>query len=423
MARKGKPKPSVHKFSRKKDDGEKARDAREAKREAARKHEAEERIERQKAEVRISSKKEPKGLVGRLAAAMDKGAARSRGSDDDEVEVRAHPKGNPKGGVSWDDLDDLDLDDEPAAKGGKQAARGEPAEKGHGKGRHDEDEEPTGHTTHGPARKGTAVVVDDDPADTPVVVKPAKVAPVEDGVSVVAPESNKFSLADIEALKAAIKIKGGTQVIEGINLDELKWDAEGLVPVVAQDRRTGAVVMLGWMNREGVESSLRSKAMTYWNRAHAKPQPMDEAGRHQRLVQMKVDCDKDALLAVVDQEGPACHNNGTGTCWTEDRGLMLAGYLGILDHKVRDTAKDASVDPKTAKLMAEPIQALKAFVDDANHLTKTLQGKTNDSADAAAANLLFHMMVVLRVQGVSLEKVVTELYGRHLGEQLTKAHK
>lgn len=304
-----------------------------------------------------------RGLIGRLAAA----------SASEEVTVASKPKAS--GGVDWEDWDDDEAPSPPPAK---------------------------------PSR-----------AEEPVIVakKPAPVAEA-DGIQVVAKGAGKFSMADIEALKSAIKIKGSTSVVEGINLDELKWDAEGLIPVLAQDRRTGAALGLNWCNREGLEASLRKKTMTYYSKRLGKPVVMDEPGRHQRLVTMKVDCDKDALLALVDQEGPACHND-TGTCWTTGRLPLLASYLGELDRYVAEHAK-LDDDEYLSKAMAEPLRALKAFVDDANLVTKTVQGKSEERLDDAVGQLLENLIVVMRTQGMPFEKAVTSLYARRMAAELQR---
>lgn len=256
--------------------------------------------------------------------------------------------------------------------------------------------------------------------------KPAPAAvvppPPADGVEVMARGASKFSLADIEALKAAIKIKGAGTVVEGINFDELKWDAEGLLPVVAQDRRSGAVLMLGWTNRETLESSLKTKSMTYYDRARGKPVAKGEAtGRPQRLVAMSVDCDKDALLATVEQEGPACHRD-TGTCWADGRSQPVASFVGELDRIVAAYAKAPKTGSHTSELLAEPVEALKRMVEKANDAVRTIQGKsTKEPLEHEAADLVYHLLVACRTKGVGLERILNDLYAQHLATQVKKA--
>lgn len=90
----------------------------------------------------------------------------------------------------------------------------------------------------------------------------------------------------------------------------LHYDARGLVPCIAQDHETGDVLMMAWMNAEAVARTLASGRVTYWSRSRqALWQKGETSGHVQRLIELRVDCDRDCLLALVDQMGPACHTN------------------------------------------------------------------------------------------------------------------
>jgi phosphoribosyl-AMP cyclohydrolase len=98
-------------------------------------------------------------------------------------------------------------------------------------------------------------------------------------------------------------------------LAAVKFDENGLVPVIAQSHATGQVLMFAWMNRETLEHTLASGEMTYWSRSRQKVWKKGEtSGHHQRLVEAEVDCDGDVLLMKVDQLGPACHT-GAPSCF------------------------------------------------------------------------------------------------------------
>lgn len=98
-------------------------------------------------------------------------------------------------------------------------------------------------------------------------------------------------------------------------LDAVKFNADGLVPVIAQSSSTGAVLMLAWMNRHTLEETLSTGHVTYWSRSRKKIWCKGESsGNVQRLVEAFVDCDGDTLLLKVDQLGPACHT-GAPTCF------------------------------------------------------------------------------------------------------------
>ncbi len=90
----------------------------------------------------------------------------------------------------------------------------------------------------------------------------------------------------------------------------LRYDARGLIPAVAQDHRTGEVLMVAWMNAEAVGRTLATGRVTYWSRSRAAFWVKGESsGNVQRLVELRLDCDRDCLLLLVDQTGPACHTN------------------------------------------------------------------------------------------------------------------
>lgn len=93
-------------------------------------------------------------------------------------------------------------------------------------------------------------------------------------------------------------------------LDNLRFDEQGLIPVIAQQHDTGEVLMMAWMNREALLDTLAKGQVCYWSRSRQTLWRKGESSGHtQRLVEMRMDCDGDALLCLVDQTGPACHTN------------------------------------------------------------------------------------------------------------------
>ena len=101
----------------------------------------------------------------------------------------------------------------------------------------------------------------------------------------------------------------------------LRYDAQGLIPCVAQDHATGAVLMVAWMNADAVARTLATGDVTYWSRSRAAFWVKGEtSGHRQRLVELRVDCDRDCLLALVEQTGPACHTGRRSCFYTAVRG-------------------------------------------------------------------------------------------------------
>ena len=104
----------------------------------------------------------------------------------------------------------------------------------------------------------------------------------------------------------------------GFDPKNLKYNVQGLIPCIAQDANTFEVLMMAWMNAEAVSQTISSKKMTYWSRSRGEFWVKGESsGNTQTLVSLRYDCDKDCLLAIVDQNGPACHTNRFSCFYTE----------------------------------------------------------------------------------------------------------
>lgn len=97
----------------------------------------------------------------------------------------------------------------------------------------------------------------------------------------------------------------------------LRYDANGLIPAIAQDHATGEVLMMAWMSADSIAKTLESGSVTYWSRSRKSFWVKGETSGHlQRLVELRVDCDRDCLLLLVDQTGPACHTNRRSCFYT-----------------------------------------------------------------------------------------------------------
>jgi phosphoribosyl-AMP cyclohydrolase len=104
-------------------------------------------------------------------------------------------------------------------------------------------------------------------------------------------------------------------------LDSVAFDGNGLVPAIAQQHDTGEVLMMAWMNRAAIEETLSTGRVCYWSRSRASPWRKGEtSGQVQRLVELRIDCDNDCLLVLVDQTGVACHTGRRSCFFTAVRG-------------------------------------------------------------------------------------------------------
>ena len=100
----------------------------------------------------------------------------------------------------------------------------------------------------------------------------------------------------------------------------LTYDANGLIPCIAQDHVSGEVLMMAWMSADSLARTLQTGAMTYWSRSRSSFWAKGETSGHvQRLVELRIDCDRDCLLALVTQVGPACHTNRRSCFYTAVR--------------------------------------------------------------------------------------------------------
>lgn len=130
-----------------------------------------------------------------------------------------------------------------------------------------------------------------------------------------------------------VKRAAGTGAVETL-LAMLKLDRHGLIPAIAQQFDTGEVLMLAWMSREAIEQSLRTGKVTYWSRSRGKLWRKGESsGQEQRLIELRLDCDRDALLLQVDQKGVACHT-GRRCCF----------FTAFRDGKLQEVVQ-VSIDP------------------------------------------------------------------------------
>ena len=128
-------------------------------------------------------------------------------------------------------------------------------------------------------------------------------------------------VTDLKALEVAA---AGTSVDLAEFLDAVKFNDQGLVPAIAQDRASGTVLMLAWMNRASIEQTLASGSVTYFSRSRQSLWQKGEAsGNTQRLLSMQFDCDGDAILMQVDQTGPACHTERANCFYLDVQGRQV----------------------------------------------------------------------------------------------------
>ena len=196
----------------------------------------------------------------------------------------------------------------------------------------------------------------------------------------------------------------------------LVFDANGLVPVIAQDRASGDVLMLAWANAEALAKTAETGLAHFWSRSRkALWRKGETSGNGLRVVEARADCDKDTLLLVVEPAGPACHE-GTRTCFGESS-PTAAGMLEELARVVRARAQAKPEDSYTARLLAKgqgPV--LKKIGEEATEVVLAASGESDARLAEESADLLFHLLVALEQRGLPLASVMDELRRRRGGK-------
>jgi phosphoribosyl-AMP cyclohydrolase / phosphoribosyl-ATP pyrophosphohydrolase len=202
---------------------------------------------------------------------------------------------------------------------------------------------------------------------------------------------------------------------------ELKFDAQGLIPAIVQDRLTGEVRMLAWMNREALDQTLRTRKATFYSRSRAALWVKGETSGHfLEVTAVAADCDGDTLLVSVDPAGPSCHT-GQDNCFfgeldssgAPNESTPTRPFLLKLEQVLIERAKATSEKSYTRSLLDGGAPKIGAKLrEEADELARAIADETDERVSSEAADLLFHLMVALRSRGVPLRQVEEVLAGR-----------
>ena len=188
----------------------------------------------------------------------------------------------------------------------------------------------------------------------------------------------------------------------------------GLVPAIIQDADTRQVLMLGFMNEEAYEKTLKTGHVTFWSRTRQTLWTKGETSGHfLNLVDMKIDCDQDTLLVRVHPIGPTCHT-GTDTCWAEDNTPNPLLFLGELQSFIDRRKEEMPEGSYTTSLFNKGINKIAQKVGE--EALETVIEATNGSKEHLvyeASDLLYHLLVMLTEKGLRIEDVAAELQQRH----------
>jgi phosphoribosyl-ATP pyrophosphohydrolase/phosphoribosyl-AMP cyclohydrolase len=198
-----------------------------------------------------------------------------------------------------------------------------------------------------------------------------------------------------------------------IQFDELNTakDADGLIPVIIQDDRTLAVLMLGYMNREAFEKSMAENRVTFYSRTKQRLWTKGETSGHfLQMVSVAADCDADTLLVRVIPQGPTCHK-GTKTCFGEDR---QEGFIRELQSVIQQRHRDMPENSYTTALFQKGINKIAQKVgEEAIETVIEAVAQNREALLYEASDLVYHLLVLLEASGCSIADIEQELVKRH----------
>ncbi len=207
-----------------------------------------------------------------------------------------------------------------------------------------------------------------------------------------------------------------------LNDQDIDWNkGGGLVPAVVQDAWNGRMLMLGWMNEQALAVTRESRRVTFWSRSKGRLWTKGETSGHVlSLVDLCVDCDGDTLLVLANPQGPTCHR-GTATCFDPAPAPRLT-FLGTLDALVESRRQSMREGSYTTTLFTSGLPRIAQKVGE-EALETALAAVTgdDDALVAEAADLVFHLLVMLRARGLSLATVVDCLIARNAHAQPAQA--
>jgi phosphoribosyl-ATP pyrophosphohydrolase/phosphoribosyl-AMP cyclohydrolase len=193
----------------------------------------------------------------------------------------------------------------------------------------------------------------------------------------------------------------------------LVYDERGLVPCIVQDWATGEVLTLAYMNELALERTRSSGELHLWSRSRQELWHKGAtSGNTQTVRSLRVDCDGDALLALVEPAGPACHT-GERTCFHRGEVELSAPYetLPALERTLRERAIERPADSYTVELLDDPGRIGEKVMEEAEEVARAAREESDERVEEEAADLIYHLFVLLHSRGRALsdaERVLDE---------------
>ena len=201
------------------------------------------------------------------------------------------------------------------------------------------------------------------------------------------------------------------------DVSALDWNkCDGLLPAVVQHARTGRVLMLGYMNDAALRETLAGGRVVFYSRSRETLWTKGEtSGNHLAVVDVSTDCDSDALLVLADPLGPTCHK-GTESCFADAAATdaQRLAFLPILENIIANRIADQPEGSYTARLFAKgPGRIAQKVGEEGVETALAAVTRDDEGLVSECADLLFHLVLLLKSRELSLERVVEELVARH----------
>ncbi len=217
------------------------------------------------------------------------------------------------------------------------------------------------------------------------------------------------------------------ECVKMVDIKDLKFDDKGLIPAIIVDAVTKKVLTLAYMNEESLAISLKEHKTCFWSRSRQELWLKGEtSGNYQHIVSITADCDRDALVVVVEKDGPACHK-GTDSCFTEP--LFISDELTEFSYEGLMTMLEGrKIEKKegsyTTYLFEKGLdKILKKVGEECTEVIIAAKADDKKETIYEIADLAYHVMVLMLEMGISLEDIHNELKGRHVIDHKVKQEK
>lgn len=212
-----------------------------------------------------------------------------------------------------------------------------------------------------------------------------------------------------------------------IDIDKLKFDEKGLIPAVVVDAKTKKVLTLAYMNRQSLEISIEKELCCFWSRSRSELWLKGEtSGNYQHIVSITADCDSDALIVMVEKDGPACHT-GSESCFTNE--LFVSENrsefdLNMLYELIKGRKTDKKEGSYTTYLFEKGLdKILKKVGEESTEVIIAAKAEDKKETVYEISDLIYHLIVLMVEAGISLEDIRAELASRHVIDKKVKQEK